>query len=83
MDTLQWVEGYRGSQAYGPPGMAEKRPEVGYREITNDAPGEWQGEVEVAFMGYERLPLLRKPFFNEVCQFGSRQSCLPLHGGLH
>ena len=63
---MQWVEGYPGSQAYGPPGMREKKPEVGYIEIQDEAPEEWLGEIEVAFLSYEKLPLLGKPFFNEV-----------------
>ena len=46
--------------------MREKKPEVGYIEIMDDAPEEWLGEIEVAFLSYEKLPLLQKPFFNEV-----------------
>ena len=46
--------------------MREKKPEVGYIEIQDNAPEEWLGEIEVAFLSYEKLPLLGKPFFNEV-----------------
>ena len=46
--------------------MREKKPDVGYIEIQDNAPEEWLGEIEVAFLSYEKLPLLGKPFFNEV-----------------
>ena len=52
--------------------MAEKKPDVGYREITDSAPKEWLGEIEVAFMGHEALPILQKPFFNEAGIFVSK-----------
>jgi hypothetical protein len=38
--------------------------------VHNQAPGSWLGEIEVTHLSYEAVPLLRKPFFNEVvaCQ---------------
>lgn len=34
--------------------------------INNQAPDSWLGEIEVTHLSYEAVPLLRKPFFNEV-----------------
>ena len=34
--------------------------------VNNQAPDSWLGEIEVTHLAYEAVPLLRKPFFNEV-----------------
>lgn len=34
--------------------------------VNDQAPDSWLGEIEVTHLSYEAVPLLRKPFFNEV-----------------
>lgn len=34
--------------------------------MNNQAPDSWLGEIEVTHLSYEAVPLLNRPFFNEV-----------------
>lgn len=65
----QWKDAYPDAVLYGCPGLPDKEPEKGYDAevgVNNQAPDSWLGEIEVTHLSYEAVPLLNKPFFNEV-----------------
>lgn len=62
----QWKKAYPSATSYGPPGFSEKVPQVSPVELHDSAPAEWQGDVDLAYLGYERNPFTGKPFFHEV-----------------
>ena len=63
---LQWKQAYPRATSYGPPGFAKKLPKVDAVELRDAAPLEWLGEIDLAYLSYERLPFLNKAFFHEV-----------------
>lgn len=68
----QWKEEWPDAVLYGCPGLKEKKPEEGYdQEVgANDAaPASWLGEIEVAHMKHEAVPIFNVPFFSEVVFF--------------
>lgn len=69
MCWLQWIEAYPNATSYVCPGGQAKLKDIPYNtELPRDnqAPADWLGEVEPVFLGYENVPVLNKPFFNEV-----------------
>ncbi|CAM9223888.1 unnamed protein product [Scytosiphon promiscuus] len=70
----QWVEAYPSARSYACPGLAERKPDVGFtREVgaspDDESPPEWKGEIQTCFMDCETNPFTGKPFFNEVVFF--------------
>ena len=66
---LQWIEAYPTATSHVCPGGQAKLKDIPYNtELSRDnqAPSEWLGEIEPVFLGYENVPVLNKPFFNEV-----------------
>ncbi|KAK9789919.1 hypothetical protein WJX73_002824 [Symbiochloris irregularis] len=62
----QWKKAYPDATSYGPPGFIQKAPQTSPVELTDSAPEQWLGEIDLAYLGYERNPFTGKPFFHEV-----------------
>ena len=66
----QWKEEWPEATMYGCPGLKAKHPELGYDGevgVDDAAPACWLGEIEVAHMKHESVPIFNVPFFSEVC----------------
>ena len=75
---LQWIEAYPNATSHVCPGGQAKLKDIPYNmELSRDnqAPAEWLGEIEPVFLGYENVPVLNKPFFNEVRRAQPNASC--------
>ena len=68
-DAMQWKDEWPDAIMYGCPGLMQKKPEEGYEEevgVDDAAPACWLGEIEVAHMKHEAVPIFNVPFFSEV-----------------
>ena len=66
----QWKQAFPQAKSYGPPGFQSKFPQLKPIELRDKAPDEWLGEIDPAYLAYERNPFTGKPFFHEVPQSG-------------
>ena len=67
--VLQWKDAWPEATLYGCPGLTAKHPEQGYDEevgVDDAAPTCWLGEVQVAHMRHEAVPIFNVPFFSEA-----------------
>jgi len=72
-----WIREFPDASSWACPGLRERKPHIGWKrslEDLLDAPGgltsnvppaEWEGEIELCWLR-DQVPLLKKPFFNEV-----------------
>ncbi|KAL1525703.1 hypothetical protein AB1Y20_020549 [Prymnesium parvum] len=70
-----WILEFPDAASYAPPGLREKKPEVGWKRsleelcdlgVTSSAPpAEWGGAIQLCWLK-DRVPLTSVPFFNEV-----------------
>jgi len=75
--AADWICGYPGATGWACPGLRERKPEVGWQRSLAELldapngltsrvpPAEWEGEIDLCWL-QDQVPLLGKPFFNEV-----------------
>jgi hypothetical protein len=82
-----YIREFPEASSWACPGLRERKPHVGWKrslEELLDAPGgltsnappaEWEGEIELCWLR-DQVPLLNRPFFNEVVFFHRPSSML-------
>lgn len=73
----EWIREYPDATGWACPGLRESKPEGGWQRSLEElldapngltssaAPSVWEGEIELCWI-QDRIPLLNRPFFNEV-----------------